>query len=390
MQLSSIDILTLPAKVPADALTMGAPFHAVVQKSGDALQLRAQFMKIPLPENSGLTAGQNVMVRLTQTPEGILANVTVVPPEAPAATTEVHAQPAALGAAAIISGEASFTSHAATNARIVQMLGNLLATPGSGQGEQLQQIVSGLASVAVEGYQPEFSLEPLLIFARLISGESKEFERVVRMAASAAGSSLEARIAEAIASGDYERLREFIKTDLRSLLTRIKHDPKLTAELEKKGGLESLQKSAEGAIERLSAENLQNLRGMQQGYRFFEIPFVPAMGFNRAQFHVMYGGGGDDGPAGDGDAGVIAIDLSTTHLGGLWITLNVMGRNCSCKILARGESLEAIEDSREELIDALKRLRFTYAAVTVAPYDGRREREIMLLMNRFSALNLST
>lgn len=372
MQLNSLDILTLLVKSPSDSLNMGAPFQAIVKKGADGLQLRAQNMKIPLPENSGLVPEQRVVVRLTQTAEGVRANVMAVASEGPAAAGASEALPMAEGPA---------------SARVVELLQSLYTKPEV--GIKFDELVSMLASATGAGYKPEFSLEPLLVLARLLNGELKDFEQLVRVAASAAGSSLEARIAEAISTGDFEKLREFIETDLRSLLIRIKHDPKLTAEVKKRGDLGRFQKSVESAVERLSADSLQNLRGGQQGYRFFEIPFTPAMGFNWAQIHVVSDNGRRLWRDAE-DSGIIALDLSTTHLGELWITLNVMGSNCSCRILAPAESLRVFEEAREELADVLKGLGFKYAAVSVAPYDGRREREMMLLMRTFSSVDLCT
>ena len=140
--------------------------------------------------------------------------------------------------------------------------------------------------------------------------------------------------------------------------------------------------------ERLTGGQLQNLRGLEQSYVFLELPFQTGAPLRHGQVHLFSDGHGKRRNI-DANNATVALDLSMTKLGDLWITLRVVNGQCACKFRATSQPVaDAIEAASGDLVQALGAAGYPRAMVQVALWDGDRLKRVTLLMRRFSGLDV--
>jgi hypothetical protein len=101
------------------------------------------------------------------------------------------------------------------------------------------------------------------------------------------------------------------------------------------------------------------------------------------------GEGGGKAQRFDAANATVVIDLSTSALGELWITLSAVHGVCSCWIRARDvDAMTALQEMQGELADRLSRAGYPNASVQTALWDGDRVRELATMMRRFKGLNI--
>jgi len=83
------------------------------------------------------------------------------------------------------------------------------------------------------------------------------------------------------------------------------------------------------------------------------------------------------------------MDLAMSRLGELWVTLQTNNGHCRCKVRAAAKAVTLIDLHREELTEALVRIGFASAQVSVAPWDGDRIRETAALLRRFAGIDVN-
>jgi hypothetical protein len=199
---------------------------------------------------------------------------------------------------------------------------------------------------------------------------------------------LEAQIARAVSTGSLESLAQAARTDLIATLSELRSNEGLTAYLQGKNQLDLFQSAADRLVDRISSGQLQNLHRLDQPYVFVEIPFPADAPVRGARVHFFHEGRGDR-QAFEGRKASVTLDLSTTKLGDLWITLQLAEGHCSCRFGATSEeTVDAIEGAQEDLVRALEESGYERATVHVALWDGNRLRETAHLMRRFAGIDV--
>jgi flagellar hook-length control protein FliK len=91
----------------------------------------------------------------------------------------------------------------------------------------------------------------------------------------------------------------------------------------------------------------------------------------------------------DRENAAVAIDLETTRLGGLWISLAIHQGECRCWIRAQTpEAVRAIDAHASELAERLKSSGYRNAQVSVSLWRGDRVSEAVNLLAHFRGVNL--
>jgi hypothetical protein len=234
-----------------------------------------------------------------------------------------------------------------------------------------------------------------LVAELLLPAETRDLaevlhQRVLRRGAQRQQSSLESRLAQALAANDPERAAALLDGDLRGRLARLRTDEALTRFLENRGLAREFQGAAERVLDRLTGQQLQNTRGIEHAYHFLEIPAAPGGPFSSIQMHV-FGEGEGRGRRFDRNTNVV-LDLSTTRLGDLWINLTLCGgdeRACLCAIRTTDPAAaDALAREADDLTQALQGAGYANAQVRVERWEGDRLQETANLMQRFSRVEL--
>jgi hypothetical protein len=175
--------------------------------------------------------------------------------------------------------------------------------------------------------------------------------------------------------------------DLRGRLSLLRNDAGFQRFIQAADESSGFDRAVSHILERTSGAQLQNLRAFEQAYLFFEIPFASGSPIHHAQIHIF---GDPQGKRGGFDANqaAIAMDLSTTHLGDLWVNLSLIRRYCTCAFRACApQVVAAIEAHGAELTQALTRVGYRGASVYASLWDGNRLQAVAELMQRFAALD---
>lgn len=417
---------------PLELLPAGGSFQGAIERdASQGLVLVAGKTRVPLPDNAGLAPGQRVTAEPMRTPQGMQLRLTLMdsptsapnaPQPAPAPQSQQSQTPAQVAArastppppaAATATPSAPPVPNPVQATPVTALFNSLLEMLASGTHPAAARPLAGLAQLrglltqagdlrasltevltlldraVAAGVEVKQSLEPLRQLITALTGNTDDFEALLRQAAERAGKSAESLAARLLTGGDPDEAAAFVRQDARAVLSQLREDPALRAFLKKDGSLESFTSKAGAVVERLSAENLQNLKGNEQAYRFFELPATPALGLFRAQFHVM-GEPGKRRYAEDGGGASIAFDLGLSNLGDLWIYLRTVGPTCTCRFMAASpEAVDALAEESGHLATALETAGFRAAAVTVEPWDGNRIREIVAILRPPGPLDIS-
>jgi flagellar hook-length control protein FliK len=176
--------------------------------------------------------------------------------------------------------------------------------------------------------------------------------------------------------------------DVRTVLGRLRQHERFAAFLRQTGQEGTFDQAAQRVLDRVSGNQLQNLRGAETPYQFFEIPFPPNAPIRNAQVHIL---GEEQAPARgfDRENAAVAIDLETTRLGGLWISLTIHQGDCRCWIRAQTpEAVRAIDAHASELAERLKVTGYRGVKVSVSLWRGDRVTEVVNLLAHFRGVNL--
>ncbi|MCL4694613.1 MAG: hypothetical protein KJ060_19140, partial [Candidatus Hydrogenedentes bacterium] len=103
----------------------------------------------------------------------------------------------------------------------------------------------------------------------------------------------------------------------------------------------------------------------------------------------IFGEGGGKGKAFDPNNSTVVIDLATTNLGDLWISLNMTRGACQCWIRATDvDVVRAVEETAGELVGRLEASGYPGAKVHATLWDGNRIKEAANLLRRFEGISL--
>ena len=271
-------------------------------------------------------------------------------------------------------------------AAAVRQLLSLFASRGT-LPEDLHALTGLLQQAAEGGALPLAQQQAFATLAgQFAAGEAREFLALLRQLNS--GKTLEARLALALQAGQPEAVLQNLQQELRAVLSQLQGREALLAYFQAKGVLRSFQRASQRVLERLTGADLQNLRGLEQRYVFWELPFPPESPLRHAQVHLFQEGGKGRKGSSSNEA-TIVFDLDTTQLGPLWIALQLHPARCQCTIRATSEAARnALQEDAQELINALEQAGYANARIQTLPWDGDRLRAAAELVARFRGITL--
>ncbi|HOJ34161.1 MAG TPA: flagellar hook-length control protein FliK [Candidatus Hydrogenedentes bacterium] len=425
------------------------PIQATIEATPQGLVVQTDNFRIPIDPQTGLKAGQMVLVELVTRPEGARIQITPLnetslptPPsqetfQAPSAqaaqqsTADVFqlqtSSPAAptAGLVAVTPPATTETNQDAltsilrtalealqvagvqvnlptetlevaippaipTKSEIIQSIFTLLATQ-TNLGKDLPTVFSLLQEAATAGViQLPPELELLARTELLLSSSETEFkqrfDRLVQMLTT----SSEAKLAQSLREGQTVSTQQILEDNLPAVLEKIRTDPALLRFLESRGQSQNFLYAVDRIIERCTAGQLQNLWSLHDAYLFVELPFSVENAVRSCRIHILSDREGS-GRRFDAENSTVIFDLSTTRLGELWIRLARTGKQCSCTFLTtREDAAAAIRAESNSLIESMKQVGFAHVQVRVGLWDGDSLRETVKLLRRFKGLNVKT
>lgn len=381
--------------VSASGLRPGSAAQGTIEGAPDRLTLVVAGVRVPLPKDTNLTPGQRVHVEAIETGKRLQLRLTPSPAEEgaqprPASATLETIVARVLEALGVPNQPETPTQVLPrvlpqTDAAIRSVLS--LFTRQASTGDDLQTISLVVAQAAASGTLPaDVAGETATLIARFVPRGSGDFQAVLRQWGR--GVTVEAEIAQAISTGRLESLTGTLRADLRAVLSQLRANEGLTSHLQARGQLNTFQSAVDRVLDRISSGQLQNLHSLEQPYVFFEVPFPPGAPLREARVHFFHEGRGTKHGA-EGRSASVTLDISTTKLGDLWITLQLTDGHCACRVAVTSEpAAETIEAARQELVNAIEGAGYARATVHVDLWDGDRLRETAHLMRRFSGIDL--
>jgi hypothetical protein len=277
----------------------------------------------------------------------------------------------------------------------VRQIVGLFVSRGS-LGEDLALVRGMMRQAAADGIlSTSRAIEVDRFFSGLMQTTEDGFDSLIERLFGRTATGTESRLAHlaSMADGMTARLPEALADDLRAFLSRLASDESLLEHLDGRGQRGAFNKAVGQILDRLSGINLQNLRGLAQTYHFLEIPFAPGAPVQFAQVH-FFGEGGPGQHAMADDNATVVLDLSTSRLGDLWVSMTLMpageARRCMCTFRATSSSAAAVlQEHAPELQAAFNDIGYPGSQVRVTLWDGDRLRETASLMARFAGLDMS-
>ncbi|GMV93414.1 MAG: hypothetical protein AMXMBFR82_31920 [Candidatus Hydrogenedentota bacterium] len=384
------------------ALRPGQVAEGTVQANEKGLLLRIGNLDIPIEPVSGIQPGSRVSVELVRTNEGPQLRVTTVPTppattsSAPASTTAPPQLPAVLTSVLESLNRLDVIRQAVHllprdlphNENAIRQVLSLYLARGQ-VGRDLAQITQLVRQAVDAGVIVERDISAVAAFLRLASSEGGDDAlALLRRSTEQSGKPLEARLAAAVAAGKVDALLAELDQDVAVQLHRLRATDALRTFLRRAGRLADFDNAVDRTIDRFSAGHLQNLRAAEMPYHFLEVPFDPNAMNAQAQIHI-FGEGGGKGKAFDPDNSTVVIDLATTNLGDLWISLNMTRGACQCWIRATDvDVVRAVEETAGELAGRLEASGYPGAQVHATLWDGNRIKEAANLLRRFEGISL--
>ena len=392
-------IIALPQHLPAAAsFRPGQTLQGIVQGTPDGLVVQVAGVRVPIESGAALEAGQSVLVEAAQSEAGLVLRLTPLEQAGTAPTPEAAAgarliqsllAPILESLGAVLPEEAAarlLPANAPLTETTLQRLVSLFVSRAT-MGPDLRHIAALLSQAAAAGaIPPDVAEEFSGLAARFVLSESGGLPGPLEAMARAGA---EAQIAQAIASGAVENLLERLESDLRAQVSRLRGNAALARFLRGLGQLRSFENAVARILDRLDAAQLQNLRTFEQPYLFIEVPCDPDGALRHFQVHFFNEGRGKR-RAFDWQNATVAIDLSMTRLGNLWISVKIVRGRCSCWFRAtRADVVQAIENNADELAAALDRVGYPNAEVKAMLWDGNRLETVANLMRRFAGFSAS-
>jgi len=268
----------------------------------------------------------------------------------------------------------------------VRMLLTLFVSRGQ-SGRDLATVATHIrAALSAGALPPDWANTVLSLLDEAAASDDRQFRAALEKALQRARSPVEARIAHALARGDSDPATA-LQGDLRAQLLHFRENAALTKFLNGKGDLATFRQAADGIVERLTGTHLQNTHGIDHNYYFLELPLNPNAQMNSAQVHFFLDGKSTQAGGHPEDATVV-LDLSTRHLGDLWVSLQTQSDACTCRFKAvREESVAAIRNAEADIKAALLATGFQHVDIRIAAWDGDRLRAVSGLMGRLAGLD---
>ncbi len=388
--------ITIATSLPSGAGSyprQGQVFQAVIQGKPDALFVQLGGAKVPLAGAEGLLPGQPVRVEVLSAAPQLTLRIAVTASETPgaplAAATAVLGQVLeSLGANRAAEAAAQLAPpHLPQTGQALQQLFTLFLSRGS-LGGDLEQLAQLLTRAAADGVIPQtLTTQFSALLAAMSASQSDGFRRLLEQMEAPRG--LEARLALALQAGNIDEALATLDADLRAQLAQLKDHAALRQWLRGQGQLQSFDRAAAQVLDRVSGSQLQNLHNLAQPYVFVELPLPPNGGLRHAQIHFLSDAHGK-GKRFDGKNATVALDLSTSQLGEIWITLRVVSGRCQCHVRAATEDAwQAFRGAASELAAALNSAGYPGSEVNVARWDGDRLRAAASLLRRFSGIDVN-
>lgn len=385
------------------ALRPGQIVEGAVQENKQGFLVRIGGTELPIEPVAGLAPGTRVGVEVIRTGAGPRLRLTPLPTPAASPST----QPAQSGSAApplpalltrvletlnrldAVRQAAHLLPRGVPRSEVaIRQVLTLFFARGS-TGQDLQQVAAVVRQAVDAGVLTERDVAAVASILRLVSaGVEEDTASVLRRAGDQAGKPIEARLAAAVAAGKIDAFLAELDQDAAVLLQRLRSNEAFRTYLRKTGQLADFDSAVDRTIERFSGGHLQNLRSAEMPYHFLEVPFDPTALITHAQIHI-FGEGGGKGRRFDPDNSTVVIDLSTTNLGDLWISLNMVRGACQCWIRVTDvEVVRAVEESSADLAEQLEAVGYPGATVHATLWDGNRLQEAANLMRRFEGISL--
>lgn len=400
-------ILQLPITSFGGAFQPGQILSGLIRGGPENLVLLLAGRELPLDPSANFVAGQRVNVEVVRQDEGMHLRLTPQPapaaPPPPAAGISSPAPPTSqVGAAlqemldAVLAklNAPDATAHAnallpralpATENAMRQFFSALVSRNDAGADLQLLQ--NALSQAASSGTLSPQGAELVALVSQFIATEESHLRAVLEHLARA-GRPAEARIATAMAADTLQPELEALSQEIQSRLARVREEPDLIAFLRERGQARMFEQAVGRVLERFDNAQLHNLRSFDQPYLFLQLPVPPDSGLQRAEVHFL-GRREGKGGAWRRDDATVAIDLSTTRLGDLWIGIDINRGVCSCTFRAREvDAVEAIRQNAPELVQGLENAGYPNASVRVVPWQRDRLGELSRLVRPMAGLNV--
>ncbi len=376
-------------------LRPGHLFQAVVQGAAGKLTLQIANTSVPLQPGTGLQPGQQVQVEVRQGAEGMQLRVT---PQPPAPSTAQGAAPQMAPVLTTVLETLGLLRQAGAAAQmlprglppVAAAVRDLLALfqHRASLGSDLERFVALARQAVRAGALPPDQTRGLeALLTRLVARNADGIEGALRAWVSQGGP-MEAQMARALAEQGLDEALARLRGDLKALISQLRDNPDLLRFLRTAGTAREFEAIGDRLLTRLSGGELQNLRALDQPYFFVELPFGADSPIKHAQIH-FFGEQAGKGNAFDRSDAMVAMDLSMTQLGDLWISLRVTQGRCFCTFGATAEAaIEAIEHASDELTQGLAEAGYPNAVVKVRPWNGDRFAEVSALVGRFAGLDV--
>ena len=387
-------IRLLPQSVSEAGLRPGQSFQTTVQGTPGRMSLQLGGMRVPLEETVPLAPGQPVLVEVGEVGQGLQLRIVPRTPaaESPAGTTSFQRLIAqvleGLGALEVAETAPGIVPrYLPHTAQLLRDLFSLFLSRGT-LGRDLQHLSAMLGQAAADG---AIAQETAALFTALAAqfnaSQSTEFKELLQQLAQ--GARTEARLARALDAGTLEAALAAFDAELRVQVARLRGQEAFLAYLRGKGQLRRFEQTMRSIAERLDGGQLQNLRGLEMPYIFLELPASSDSAIRHGQIH-FFGEGSGKRRGFDKKHAILVLDLATSRLGDLWITLRVSPGHCQCHFRATtGAVVSAIAAASGELAEALAAAGYPQAEVQASLWDGDRFRQAGALMQRFAGLDLN-
>ncbi len=350
-------------------------------------------LKIPLGADSGLQAGQRVLVQVQA--QGDHLQLTLRAAAVSTGTAVETGDPSALFRAVLQQiGRLDLEDRLPTllprqtpqSAELLRALvSTLLSDRGTGKDlQQLQQILSQANQQGVLRSDGGAALSPWLSLTGL--ADVTAWYDLVRRARSERNGL--ARLAQIVRGEAPMGALATLKESLASLTRQLLDEDAFRNWLRKEGLEEGFKALTERTAERALGSDVQNLRALDQPYEFMEFPLGEEQGFRRLQLHVFSEAPSRNDPQGQAIHQTV-LDLELTRLGPMWIALRAQGPQCTCAFRVMTPELAThLNRVADELRDELAGLGFPHARITATVWDGDRESALLSLLSPYQGLDL--
>ncbi len=434
--------LNVASLLPPSLTQAGHSFRGVIAELEGALVIRTNATTIPIADNSGLTPGQQVAVRVLTaganpqiqvTPLSVVVNVdtqtaALVQPIGSTIAGEIVSQggkltfvhgkislPLPANQTLIAAGDKVLFQTQATTKGILATLTPSNATPitvsppaqtalqipvpaplvGTPSAAQLQALftqaeslgagVAALqASIAapqvVAAIPADIGAALAAMFAPLLRPDSDDLSAVMKRWSQRLAKSPEAALNKAGAN---------TPESPSAVLQMLRADPALRLVLAERGELRAFDSMVDRVLERLGSGNLQQLRSVDQPYWFSEFPFDPASGIERVFVHFFSDDSGN-GTDRDAPSASVVLDLSLTRLGDVWVKLVMLSGQCTCHLSVTSEDVLAlVREFEDDLAAGLSATGAKHVSVHADLWDGNRIDRSGAMLGALDGMDLS-